>query len=301
MKPGRRVRGSSVLASCLLAACGTVPFQAPLIPHEIASVRVARFLDTRTSPAKVGSGVMITRNTLLTCRHVLEQPWVHVEDGGHALKLLDRGNNMSAFQWDWSLYRVGESLASAEAVAPCDFDYPLEEGQAVYFAGFGGYQGRTTMADIESGPARRSGVINRRPLSLDGTERVLYVRVAEGINYTGMSGGPVMVLVDGRPLVVGIMRGAFTRWPWNTDRNQYCLIVVRPPVGANVNAPHPHWSKGSPRLWWNTGEVLACCAESGACRGRRHVLSADRGQALWTRVPATLRGRTTFAAPKRTA
>lgn len=192
-----------IAATCaallLLGSCAwqpLVPVDGP-IPTILESVRVPRLAGKMS-----GTATPIDEHRYLTARHVLpvDSTWHRLDNSISNHEVLQHGRGTGLGE-DWIVFRSEtETERGNRSIMPIDFDTAPRTGETVYVIGYGWAAGERDGDE----PNILRCVVNTPPIPIP--ERTFVFRGPSSEMRYGMSGGPVVAIRDGRPIVVGMVR-----------------------------------------------------------------------------------------------
>jgi len=187
-------------------------------PAQLEGLPVCRIL---TPWGGLGSGVPLSDDTLITCRHCLPRARGGSDDGGRTPLRIDIDGTRRTFELlaagqsrdgkdDWAVIRVSPpGLPPAAAIDP---SRRLRDGEPVYLCGYWPGEGRRP--DRDELRSLEPRVIRATSVTVQGTGKLpsditIFAQVGPADIFRGMSGGPAAVWDSAkqRLVVVGIYLG----------------------------------------------------------------------------------------------
>ncbi|MFQ5505720.1 MAG: hypothetical protein ACE5F1_13120 [Planctomycetota bacterium] len=198
------MRATSFLLLVGCAACSSTPYEITLPSADEAIPEILRGMPVyRTRFVAHGSAVPLGGSLLASASHVVPYDPIPQESSGAALQVevVARGEGMPEAQEDWVVLRSpGLDIDPPYRV---DFGHPVEEGDRVWLIGFP----EASKLPEDSPPEIVPATVARFPPRSESHPREIPLFLPERARYKGASGGAVVALEDGKPVLIGIFQG----------------------------------------------------------------------------------------------
>lgn len=241
--------GLAVLTGCASdsssAAAPRVQASAP-DPAQLGGLPVVRIM---TGWGGLGSGVPLSNDILITCRHCLprgsgevgSRGRIEVDGRRRTFELLSAGQSRDGKD-DWAIIRI--EPAGLPAAAVIDPSRRLREGEQVYICGYWPGDGRRL--DRDELRLLEPQAICAEAVAVQGTRRLpsdvtIFAQVGPDDIFKGMSGGPAAVWDSKRQqmVVVGIYIGAAEFEKGQPEHEGRVQVIRRLPAEAIRQAIAP--------------------------------------------------------------